>query len=74
MAFTFFSHGSALVGSDPHELAPLYEVCQMKGTYILNHGVPEGATVSKNPSFSLTSRETHGQEKNLVRKKKFQLF
>ena len=27
-------HGSALVGSDPHELAPGFEVCQMKGTHI----------------------------------------
>ena len=27
-------HGSALVGSDPHELAPRFEVCQMKGTHI----------------------------------------
>ena len=28
-------HGSALVGSDPHELAPGFEVCQMKRTHIL---------------------------------------
>ena len=28
------SHGSALVGSDPHERAPGFEVCQMKGTHI----------------------------------------
>ena len=27
-------HGSALEGSDPHEFAPGFEVCQMKGTYI----------------------------------------
>ena len=26
-------HGSALVGSDPHELTPEFEVCQMKGTH-----------------------------------------
>ena len=25
-------HGSTLAGSDPHELAPGFEVCQMKGT------------------------------------------
>ena len=24
-------HGLALEGSDPHELAPRFEVCQMKG-------------------------------------------
>ena len=28
------AHGSALVGSDPHEKAPGFEVCQMKGTHI----------------------------------------
>ena len=28
------SHGSALVGSDPHELTPEFEICQMKGTHI----------------------------------------
>ena len=29
------SHGSVLVGSDPHELAAGFEVvCQMKGTHI----------------------------------------
>ena len=27
-------HGSALEGSDPHEKAPGFEVCQMKGTHI----------------------------------------
>ena len=27
-------HGSALLGSDPHELAPEFEVYQMKGTHI----------------------------------------
>ena len=27
-------HGSALVGSDPHELAAGFKVCQMKGTDI----------------------------------------
>ena len=27
------SHGSALEGSDPHELAGGFEVCQMKGTH-----------------------------------------
>ena len=27
-------HGSALVGSDPHELQPEFEACQMKGTHI----------------------------------------
>ena len=27
-------HGSALVGSDPHELTPGFEVCQMKDTHI----------------------------------------
>ena len=27
-------HGSALEGSDPHELAAKFEVCQMKGTHI----------------------------------------
>ena len=27
-------HGSALEGSDPHELAGGFEVCQMKGTHI----------------------------------------
>ena len=26
------SHGSALEGSDPHELAGGFEACQMKGT------------------------------------------
>ena len=26
-------HGSALLGSDPHELAPEFEVYQMKGTH-----------------------------------------
>ena len=26
-------HGSALEGSDPHELAAGFEVCQMKGTH-----------------------------------------
>ena len=26
-------HGSALEGSDPHELAGGFEVCQMKGTH-----------------------------------------
>ena len=31
---SFVSHGSALVGSDRHELAPRFEVCQMKGTHI----------------------------------------
>ena len=30
----FTSHGSALVGSDPHDLAPGFEVCQMKVTHI----------------------------------------
>ena len=28
------SHGSALVGSDPHELAPRFEASQMKDTHI----------------------------------------
>ena len=28
------THGSALEGSDPHELAAGFEVCQMKGTHI----------------------------------------
>ena len=28
------THGSALEVSDPHELAPGFEVCQMKGTHI----------------------------------------
>ena len=28
-----YHHGSALVGSDPHELAPGFEVCQMEGTH-----------------------------------------
>ena len=28
------AHGSALEGSDPHELAAGFEVCQMKGTHI----------------------------------------
>ena len=27
-------HGSALVGSEPHELAPEFEVCQTKGTHM----------------------------------------
>ena len=27
-------HGRALEGSDPHELAGGFEVCQMKGTHI----------------------------------------
>ena len=27
-------HGSALEGSDPHELAAGFEECQMKGTHI----------------------------------------
>ena len=27
-------HGSALKGSDPHELAPGFGACQMKGTHI----------------------------------------
>ena len=30
----FVIHGSALEGSDPHELAAGFEVCQMKGTHI----------------------------------------
>ena len=30
----FPAHGSALVGSDPHERAPGFKVCQMKGTHI----------------------------------------
>ena len=30
----YLEHGSALVGSDPHELATEFEVCQMKGTHI----------------------------------------
>ena len=29
-----WSHGSALEGSDPHELAPGFEACQMKLTHI----------------------------------------
>ena len=28
------SHGSALEGSDPHELAGGFEACQMKGTHM----------------------------------------
>ena len=31
--FKDFAHGSALVGSDPHERAPGFEVCQMKGKH-----------------------------------------
>ena len=30
----FVKHGSALEWSDPHELAPGFEVFQMKGTHI----------------------------------------
>ena len=28
------AHGSALEGSDPHELPPGFEACQMKGTHL----------------------------------------
>ena len=36
-------HGSALEGSDPHELAGGFEVCQMKGTHIINKVKFQGA-------------------------------
>ena len=34
MKAMWWIHGSALEGSDPHELAAGCEVCQMKGTHI----------------------------------------
>ena len=42
-------HGSALEGSDPHELAPGFEVCQMKGTHI----VASELTLSKSYEIGL---------------------
>ena len=44
-------HGSALVGSDPHELTHEFEIWQMKGTHV---GVSE-LTLEKSYQFGLLS-------------------